>query len=315
MPIRIPDALPAAQVLQGENIFVMTETRAIHQDIRPMEVLLLNLMPKKIDTENQILRLLANTPLQVNIRLLRIDARGSRNTPQSHLERFYCDFEDIRGQNFDGLIITGAPLGQVPFEEVHYWDAIRTIIDWSREHVTSTLFLCWAAQAALKHLYGLEKKTLATKLSGVFEHRTLAKANPLVRGFDDHFLAPLSRFADFDRALIEAQTDLQVLADHPQAGVYLAATSDLRQIYVTGHPEYDAGTLDQEYQRDLAAGLAPELPCNYYPGDDPAQPPRARWRSHASLLYSNWLNYCVYQLTPYDLREMLPKETEVRAAS
>ncbi|EKE70981.1 homoserine O-acetyltransferase MetA [Gallaecimonas xiamenensis] len=314
MPIRIPDALPAAEVLRRENIFVMHESRAIHQDIRPMEVVLLNLMPKKIDTENQILRLLANTPLQVNVKLLRIDARESHNTPNSHLERFYRDFDDIKDQNFDGLIVTGAPLGLVPFEEVHYWDEIRTVIDWSRTHVTSTLFLCWAAQAALNHLYGLPKKTLGQKLSGVYEHRTLCQDNPLVRGFDDYFLAPLSRYADFDRDAIASQTDLQILADHPQAGVYLAASEDLRQIFVTGHPEYDADTLAQEYQRDSKAGINPALPCNYFPGDDPAQEPRARWRSHANLLYSNWLNYCVYQITPYDLAAMEPKTTQAKLA-
>ncbi|WP_417355236.1 homoserine O-succinyltransferase MetA [Gallaecimonas pentaromativorans] len=308
MPIRIPDALPAAEVLRKENIFVMDETRAIHQDIRPMEVVLLNLMPKKIDTENQILRLLANTPLQVNVKLLRIDHRESNNTPSSHLERFYRDFDDIKDQNFDGLIVTGAPLGQVPFDEVYYWDEVRNVIEWSRTHVTSTLFLCWAAQAALNYLYGLPKMTRGQKLSGVYEHRTLNRDNPLVRGFDDYFLAPLSRYADFDAGFIGEHTELQILADHPEAGVYLAASDDLRQIFVTGHPEYDFDTLDQEYQRDLKAGINPVLPENYYPQDDASQTPRARWRSHASLLYSNWINYCVYQITPYDLAKMPPKD-------
>jgi len=268
MPLCIPDALPAAEVLRKENIFVMDETRATHQDIRPMEVVLLNLMPKKIDTENQILRLLANTPLQVNVKLLRIDHRQSNNTPSSHLERFYRDFDDIKDLNFDGLIVTGAPLGQVPFDEVYYWDEVRAIIEWSRSHVTSTLFLCWAAQAALNYLYNLPKVTMGHKLSGVYEQHTQCRDNPLVRGFDDFFLAPLSRYAEFDSATIADNTDLQILADHPEAGVYLAATKDLRQVFVTGHPEYDFDTLDQEYKRDLQAGINPALPHNYYPQDD-----------------------------------------------
>ncbi|RKF14424.1 homoserine O-succinyltransferase [Alginatibacterium sediminis] len=307
MPIRIPDLLPAADVLRSENIFVMPESRASTQNIRPLEVILLNLMPKKIETENQILRLLSNTPLQVNIKLLRIDSRVSKNTPKAHIDSFYRDFDKIKTQNFDGLIITGAPLGQVDFEDVYYWEQIKEIIDWSCEHVTSTLFLCWAAQAALYHLYGMEKKTRDTKLSGVYQHRTLHPQNPLLRGFDDMFWAPLSRYAEFSALSIEQQSDLLVLADNQTAGTYLAASTDFRQIYITGHPEYDVDTLDQEYRRDLSEGLEPVLPENYYSDNDVTKPPVASWRSHGHLLYANWLNYCVYQQTPYDLHSLTPR--------
>lgn len=311
MPIRIPDLLPAAEVLRNENIFVMPESRALHQDIRPLRVVLLNLMPKKIETENQILRLLSNTPLQVNVKLLRIDSRVSKNTPKEHIDSFYRDFDKLREENFDGLIITGAPLGQVPFEDVYYWQQITEIIEWSKTHVTSTLFLCWAAQAALKILYDLPKRTHDSKLSGVYKHQTRHIHNPLVRGFDDEFLAPLSRFAQFDSAEIKENTDLLVLADEPEAGVYLAASEDFRQVFITGHPEYDAETLHNEYQRDLSEGLTPVMPVNYYPGNDTTVSPKATWRSHGSLLYSNWLNYCVYQITPFDLNELQPKTDNI----
>jgi homoserine O-succinyltransferase len=307
MPIRIPDQLPAAEVLRNENIFVMPESRAVHQDIRPLRVVLLNLMPKKIETENQILRLLSNTPLQIDVKLLRIDSRVSKNTPKEHIDKFYRDFDKLREENFDGLIITGAPLGLVPFEDVYYWPQISEIIEWSNTHVTSTLFLCWAAQAALNILYGLPKRTRETKLSGVYQHQTRFRHHPLLRGFDDHFLAPLSRFAEFSSEDLRDNTDLLVLADAPDAGVYLAASEDCRQVFITGHPEYDADTLHHEYERDMSEGLAPHLPANYYPNDDAQQPPLSTWRSHGSLLYNNWLNYCVYQITPYDLNELQPK--------
>ncbi|WP_026959585.1 MULTISPECIES: homoserine O-acetyltransferase MetA [Aliagarivorans] len=311
MPIRIPDQLPAAEVLRNENIFVMPESRAVNQDIRPLQVVLLNLMPKKIETENQLLRLLSNSPLQVNVELLRIDHRPSKNTPQEHIDSFYADFEKIRERNFDGLIITGAPLGQVPFEDVYYWEQIKEIIDWSTTHVNSTLFLCWAAQAALYHLYGLQRQTREDKLSGVYWHQTKHRHNPLVRGFDDRFLAPLSRYAHFDSKLIEQETDLLVLGDSKHAGSYLLCSEDFRQVFITGHPEYDACTLHNEYQRDLAEGMEPQLPSNYYPDDDIEQMPCATWRSHGHLLYSNWLNYCVYQTTPYDLQKLQPKSDNI----
>ncbi|MCG6200085.1 homoserine O-acetyltransferase MetA [Psychromonas antarctica] len=305
MPIRIPDDLPAAGILKSENIFTMSETRASHQNIRPLRVLILNLMPKKIETETQLMRLLSNTPLQVDIELLRVDARASRNTPQSHLDTFYGDFERVKNQKWDGFIITGAPLGTIPFEEVYYWDKFTEILEWSRHNVTSTLFLCWAAQAAFKYLYGLEKMTRERKLSGIYEHTTHHHHHPLVRGFDDFFWAPLSRFAEFDSEYTSANSDLTIFADAPEAGIYLAASPDCRQVFITGHPEYDADTLNNEYLRDLDEGVNPMLPENYYPSDDAQQTPRATWRSHGNLLYSNWLNYCVYQVTPYDLSELI----------
>lgn len=304
MPIRIPDRLPAANVLSQENIFVMTETRAVNQEIRPMRVLLLNLMPKKIETENQLLRMLSNSPLQIGVDLLRIDDRPSKNTPQSHLESFYHDFEQVKDQFYDGLIITGAPLGLTDFCDVVYWDKIEQIVDWAKSHVTSTLFLCWAAQAGLKILYGLDKRTRLEKLSGVYEHNNLDQYDPLVRGFDDVFLAPHSRYADFPVKLLREKTDLKILAASDKAGVYLAASPDGRQVFVTGHPEYDAHTLHNEYLRDSQVGIEPQMPENYYPENNVDNLPRATWRSHGHLLFANWLNYHVYQLTPYDLNTL-----------
>ncbi|RJG50403.1 homoserine O-acetyltransferase MetA [Motilimonas pumila] len=304
MPIRVPDGLPAAGVLRSENIFVMPESKAVHQDIRPLKVLILNLMPKKIETETQLMRLLSNTPLQVDIELVRVDARASKNTPKEHLDKFYSDFDRVKDKKWDGFIITGAPLGVVPFEDVYYWDTFVEILEWSKSHVTSTLFLCWAAQAALKVIYGMKKETHPKKYSGVFEHSTFNQQHPLVRGFDDVFQAPLSRYAKFCPEDIAEQTDLNIFASTPGAGVYLAATTDCRQVYITGHPEYDFDTLANEYQRDANEGLAPEIPSNYYPQDDVSQVPKATWRSHGNLLYSNWLNYCVYQQTPYNLDEL-----------
>lgn len=304
MPIRIPDGLPAASILKTENIFTMSESRASLQNIRPLRVLILNLMPKKIETETQLMRLLSNTPLQVNVELLRVDARASKNTPKDHLDKFYGDFERVKDQKWDGFIITGAPLGTIPFEDVYYWDKFTEIVEWSRHNVTSTLFLCWAAQAAFKYLYDLDKETRDTKLSGIYKHTTHHHHHPLVRGFDDHFWAPLSRFAELDSETILENTDLTVFADAPDAGLYLAASPDCRQVFVSGHPEYNAETLHNEYLRDLSEGLNPALPVNYYPNDDIKQTPHATWRSHGNLLYSNWLNYCVYQVTPYDLADL-----------
>ncbi|MDP6166291.1 MAG: homoserine O-succinyltransferase [Gammaproteobacteria bacterium] len=307
MPIRIPDALPATSVLQKENVFVMTETRALHQDIRPLKVVLLNLMPKKIETENQIMRLLSNSSLQVDITLLRIDMRESKNTPTRHLNSFYRSFEEIKNNNYDGLIVTGAPLGLVAFEDVVYWPAVNEVIQWSREHVTSSLFLCWAVQAALQSLYQLPKQT-RPKLSGVYTHQLSKKHDPLTRGFDDEFKAPASRNAHFPVDFMQKHTDLEILAQSDEVGVYIMASEDRRQVYLTGHPEYSAMTLAEEYQRDLAAGINPIIPVNYFPNDDPSKTPRATWRSHAYLFFSNWLNYCVYQATPYDLANMQPSK-------
>jgi homoserine O-succinyltransferase len=306
MPIRIPDALPATSVLQQENVFVMTETQALQQDIRPLKVIILNLMPKKIETENQIMRLLSNSPLQLDIELLRIDNRISKNTPVEHLNCFYRNFEQIKDHNYDGLIITGAPLGLVEFEDVVYWPQVDEIIQWSRTHVTSTLFLCWAVQAGLKSLYNLPKQTRTQKLSGVYQQTVNPSQDALTRGFDDQFLAPQSRTADFPVDFIRANTDLIVLAQSDATGVYLMTSEDRRQVYVTGHPEYSANTLADEYHRDQAAGLSPMLPINYFPNDDASATPKATWRSHGFLFFSNWLNYCVYQATPFDLKDMQP---------
>lgn len=301
MPIKIPDQLPATDILRNENIFIMAESRASTQGIRPLKVLILNLMPKKIETETQFLRLLSNSPLQVDVELLRIDDRPSKNTPEEHLDTFYRQFETVQNRNFDGLIITGAPLGLVQFEDVIYWEHLQKVMEWARNHVTSTLYICWAAQAGLKILYDLPKQTRKEKLSGVYQHQIHDPHHPVLRGFDDTFLAPHSRYADFSADYLREHTDLDILATSENAGVYLASTTDKRNVFVTGHPEYDALTLHNEYTRDLAEGLQPALPVNYYPDNDPDNPPRASWRSHGHLLFSNWLNYCVYQQTPYDL--------------
>ncbi|ATO34975.1 Homoserine O-succinyltransferase [Dickeya dianthicola] len=306
MPIRVPDELPAVSFLRNENVFVMASSRARTQEIRPLKVLVLNLMPKKIETENQFLRLLSNSPLQVDIQLLRIDSRESKNTPTEHLNNFYCDFEDIEHENFDGLIVTGAPLGLVDFCDVVYWPQIERVVNWAKEHVTSTLFVCWAVQAALNVLYGIPKLTRDVKLSGVYSHHTLQPHAPLTRGFDETFLAPHSRYADFPSDVIREHTDLDILVESEEAGAYLFASKDKRLAFVTGHPEYDALTLSSEYFRDCEAGLNPVIPVNYFPGDNPQKTPRATWRSHGHLLFSNWLNYHVYQITPFDLRHMNP---------
>lgn len=306
MPIRLPDELPAVNFLREENVFVMTTTRASHQEIRPLKVLILNLMPKKIETENQFLRLLSNTPLQVDIQLLRIDQRESKNTPTEHLDTFYCDFEDIQDQNFDGLIVTGAPLGLVEFNDVLYWQQIERVIAWAKQHVTSTLFVCWAVQAALKILYDLPKWTREEKLSGIYQHDTLQQYALLTRGFDGSFYAPHSRYADFPEDLIRQHTDLEILASSQEAGAYLFASKDKRLAFVTGHPEYDEDTLAQEYWRDFETGISPQIPCNYFKNNDPSNRPIVSWRSHGHLLFSNWLNYYVYQITPFDLTKMQP---------
>ncbi|WP_448212714.1 homoserine O-succinyltransferase MetA [Colwellia sp. MEBiC06753] len=305
MPIKIPDQLPALSILGNENIFVMSEHRAANQDIRPMEMAILNLMPNKIETEVQILRMLSNTPLQINIDLVRINANPSKNTPTSHLESFYRLFDDIKHKQYDGLIITGAPLGLMEYEDVIYWDKIQQVFDWAQQNVVSTMYLCWAAHAALYHHYGIDKQLRKKKLSGVYLHHLTLEHEKLTRGFDDEFWVPHSRYGEVTVEDYQSVPGLNVLAQSDEAGVYLVASADKRQVYVTGHPEYDPQTLDEEYQRDLAADLsselAPEIPVNYYRDNNPENPPISKWRSHGSLLFNNWINYYVYQITPYKL--------------
>ena len=301
MPIRVQNDLPVKEILEKENIFVMDENRAVHQDIRPIKIGLLNLMPLKEDTELQLLRSLSNTPLQVDIVFLAVKNHVSKNTSANHLNRFYDYFENVKHQKFDGFIITGAPVEQMEFEEVDYWEEVTQIMDWSETHVTSTIFLCWAAQAALYHFYGLKKRKLDKKMFGLFWHKVLNRKIPLVRGFDDVFLAPHSRHTEVPIADIHACKDLTVLAESEEAGLFLAMAEGGRKIFVMGHPEYDRVTLDGEYKRDLAKGLPIEIPKNYYKDDDPNNKPLLTWRAHANNLYTNWLNYYVYQSTPYDL--------------
>jgi len=299
MPLNISDNLPAVKILEEENIFVMKETRALHQDIRPLQILIFNLMPVKITTETQILRLLSNTPLQVEITLIFTKMHLSKNTPKEHLDSFYKTFDDISSHKYDGLIITGAPIEHLDFEEVDYWEEMVRIMDWADSHVTSTMYICWASQAGLYHHYGIPKYMMNEKMFGVFRHRIYSRTNLLTRGFDDEFLAPHSRYTEVRKEDIAKISDLDILADSDEAGIYLVASKDLRRIFVTGHSEYDPLTLKAEYERDLAKGLDIRIPKNYFLNDDPMQEPMVKWRSHASLLFSNWLNYCVYQVTPY----------------
>jgi homoserine O-succinyltransferase/O-acetyltransferase len=306
MPVRIPDELPAARELENENIFVMSKSRALGQDIRALRIAVLNLMPTKLVTELQILRLLSNTPIQVDVRLIRMASHDSKNTPSEHLDAFYEPLEDILGERFDGLVITGAPVETLPFEEVDYWPELVRLMDWSKTNVWSTLHICWGAQAGLYHHFGIGKSALPEKMFGVFAHSVLDPSAPLVRGFDDGFFAPHSRHTTVDASAIARAPGLRLLASSDEAGAYLAASSDDRFVFVTGHPEYDSHTLKAEYERDRAKGLAIQVPCNYYPDDDPAMEPRMRWKAHAHLLYANWLNYCVYQETPYDLEALPP---------
>ncbi|MCI8543028.1 MAG: homoserine O-succinyltransferase [Lachnospiraceae bacterium] len=301
MPIKVQNDLPAKEILINENIFVMDDLRAIHQDIRPLEVLILNNMPVKQDTELQLLRALSNTPLQVDVTFINVKSHVSLNTPASHLNKFYTTLDEVRDRQFDGMIVTGAPVEDIPFEEVDYWDEICEILDWAQTHVTSTLHICWAAQAGLYHYYGINKKLLSRKLFGIYEHKVENRKIPLVRGFDDIFLAPQSRHTETPAELIHACKELMVLAESPVAGVYLAMAEEGKKIFVTGHPEYDRYSLNNEYHRDLNKGLPIQVPYNYYPGDDPKERPLLQWRSHSNNLYSNWLNYYVYQVTPYEL--------------
>ena len=304
MPIRIPNELPATRVLTEENIFVMTEKRAMTQDIRPLKILLLNLMPTKIATETQLSRLLSNTPLQVELELICPAGHVPKNTPQEHMLAFYQHFSDVKDRNFDGMIITGAPVEHLPFEEVEYWEELCEIMEWSKSHVHSTFHICWGAQAGLYYHYGIEKYPLAEKLFGVFPHIVERKSNMLFRGSDDVFMVPHSRHTTIRREDVEKVKELKILATSPEAGIYALATEGGRQIFITGHSEYDALTLEQEFLRDKNKGLPIAVPKNYYPDDDYTQPPRVTWRSCANLLYSNWLNYFVYQTTPYDLDEL-----------
>lgn len=301
MPIQIPNDLPATGILQNENIFVMTETRAMTQDIRPLEIVLLNLMPTKIVTETQLSRLLGNTPLQVNLELMHTTSHKSKNVSQEHLLTFYKSFEELKDRKFDGMIITGAPVENMEFEDVDYWDELCQIMEWSKTNVHSTFHICWGAQAGLYYHYGVQKKALPEKMFGVFKHTADYKRAILLRGFDDEFWVPHSRHTTVEREDIEKIPGLRVLASSEEAGVYAVMSKEGRQIFITGHSEYDADTLKREYVRDKNLGLPIHVPVNYFPDDDDTQEPVVRWRSHANLLYSNWLNYFVYQTTPYDI--------------
>ncbi len=301
MPVKIPARLPAAKTLADENIFVMDISRASTQDIRPLEIAIVNLMPTKQVTETQLLRLLGNTPIQVEITFLTMESHVSVNTSAEYLQAFYRTFRSVKEKKFDGLVITGAPVENLPFEKVDYWDELKAIMDWSTAHVYSTLFICWAAQAALYHFYGIEKCSLEKKVFGIFEHKVLNPKHKLVRGFDDVFKAPHSRHTAIRREDAARCPDLEILAESDEAGVFLLAGNGGRRIFVTGHAEYDADTLAKEYRRDIGRGLDIEIPLHYFPGDDPSKIPSVGWRAHANLLFVNWLNYFVYQETPYDI--------------
>jgi homoserine O-succinyltransferase/O-acetyltransferase len=303
MPIKIPDQLPAYETLQNENIFVMDEGRASHQDIRPLKIALLNLMPTKITTETQLLRLLGNTPLQVEVTLLRTGSYQSKNTPEEHLLNFYQTIDQVSDQMFDGMIITGAPVEQLPFEEVDYWPELTSIMNWAETHVFARLYICWGAQAGLYHQFGVPKYPLATKQFGIFKHNVVEKNIKLLRGFDDVFYAPHSRHTEIRRADIEKVPGLQVIAESDEAGVYIVAHPESRQVFITGHSEYDPLTLKAEYDRDVKAGLPIAIPVNYFADDDPTKAPVVRWRGHSHLLFANWINYYVYQETPYYLSQ------------
>ena len=301
MPIKIPNALPATETLLNENIFVMTETRALSQDIRPLKIAVVNLMPTKIATETQLARVLGNTPLQVELELVQTATHKSKNTSEEHMLAFYKTFDEICDRKFDGMIITGAPVEHMPFEEVEYWEELCRIMEWSKTNVTSTFHVCWGAQAGLYYHYGIQKYPLDAKLFGVFPHQVERKSSMLLRGFDDTFMVPHSRHTTVLREDVEKVPELKILASSPEAGIYAVATDRGRQIFITGHSEYDADTLEREYLRDKNAGLPIAVPKNYYPNDDDTRRPNVTWRSHANLIYSNWLNYFVYQTTPYDI--------------
>lgn len=304
MPIKIPDKLPAKRVLENENIFVMDELRAGTQDIRPLKIGILNLMPTKITTETQLARLLGNTPLQVEIELVQVSSHKAKNVSEEHMLAFYKTFDEIRNNKYDGFVITGAPVERLSFEEVDYWDELCEIMEWTKTHVHSTFHICWGAQAALYYHYGIKKYDLDKKLSGVFRHRVVYKNPMLLRGFDDEFMVPHSRHTTVSLEEIKKVEQIKILSCSDEAGLYAAATDGGRQIFITGHSEYDRDTLKNEYLRDLAAGMNPEIPKNYFPDDDPEREPVVTWRGHANLIYSNWLNYFVYQNTPYDITKI-----------
>ncbi|MCT4586186.1 MAG: homoserine O-succinyltransferase [Carboxylicivirga sp.] len=304
MPIKIPDALPARHVLENENVFVIGETRALHQDIRPLKILILNLMPLKIATETHLLRALSNSPLQVEVDFLMTSSHVSKNTPREHLFAFYKVFEEVRNNKYDGMIITGAPVELLDFKEVNYWPELTEIMDWSKSNVTCTFHICWGAQAGLFHHYGIAKHKLDKKMFGIFKHTVEHPEEPLMRGFNDLYHAPHSRYTEVKETEITAHPDLVLLSKSEKAGVYMVMSKDRRQIFVTGHSEYDASTLREEYERDVAKGLDIDVPANYFPDDNPAMDPMVLWRSHASLLYANWLNYYVYQATPFQLDQI-----------
>ncbi len=304
MPIKIPNDLPAVKTLESENIFVMTETRAITQDIRPLRILILNLMPKKVETETQLARLLGNTPLQVEMELIHTKSHQSKNVAEDHLLAFYKTFDDVRKEKFDGMVITGAPVENMPFEEVEYWQELCEIMEWSKTHVHSTFHICWGAQAGLYYHYGIQKRQVPEKIFGVFPHVVEYKKSILFRGFDDVFYVPQSRHTTVDREEIEKIPELKILSSSKAGGVYAVSSKNGRQIFITGHSEYDPETLKFEYDRDVSQGKPIKIPENYYPNDDPTQPPIVTWRGHANLLYSNWLNYFVYQSTPYDIKKV-----------
>ncbi len=301
MPINVPDQLPAIELLQKENIFIMDESRATHQDIRPLKIIILNLMPIKITTETDLIRLLSNSPLQVEVDFLRMKGHESKNTPEEHMKAFYKTFDELKNWNYDGMIITGAPVEMLPFEEVTYWKELTEIFNWSKSHVTSTLFICWAAQAGLYHFYGVPKYLLDKKMFGVFKHRNLNDTLPIFRGFDDEYFVPHSRHTEVLEKDILKINELNVISKSDESGVNMVMTYDGRQFFITGHSEYSRYTLDTEYKRDLKKKLPIEIPVNYYPENDPSKEPVMRWRGHANLLISNWLNYYVYQMTPYNL--------------
>ena len=300
MPIKIDNDLPVKKILEQENIFVMDENRAVNQDIRPLDILILNLMPLKEDTELCLLRSLSNTPLQVNISFIRTVSYESKNVSVSHLERFYTDFSKVKSRKWDGLIITGAPVELMEFEDVEYWKELTEIMDWSEKNVTSTLHICWGAQAGLYYRYGIKKIILDKKLSGIYKHYTFHKRTPLVRGFDDSFFVPQSRYTGVDKNAIMSNENLEIVSESKETGPYLIIGENGKNIFVTGHPEYDTMTLDKEYRRDLDKGINPEIPCNYYPDNNPDNKPVKSWRCHANTLYTNWLNYYVYQDVPYE---------------
>jgi homoserine O-succinyltransferase len=304
MPLTLPDKLPAIDLLKKENIFVMDTTRATTQDIRPLRIAILNLMPLKITTETDLVRLLSNSPLQIELSFMKVKSHTSKNTPIEHMQAFYTDFENMRDQNYDGFIITGAPVEHLEFEQVGYWEEMTEIFEWARHHVTSTLYICWAAQAGLYHHYGIPKYPLEKKMFGIFKHVMSNPELPIFRGFDDEFYIPHSRHTEIRREDIERRPELSILAESDESGVYMVMAREGREFFLTGHSEYSPLTLDTEYRRDLSKGLPIEIPQHYYRNDDPSQPPLVRWRGHANLLFNNWLNYYVYQATPYRLEDI-----------